>query len=342
MEEEGVDWSARNSEGIEALGRDEVEEAIALFEACHAAVPEEPVYAHNLAEALARAAVALHEAALSPEQRLAAISRLERAVGLDPTREDLAELLNRWKRGAEVEDGFFIERSEHFVLSYDLEREEVRGEIEALDRTLEEAYLDFSEAFTLWPADGGAAPIRVVLYTRAGFDRVTGIGPWAGGVYDGTIRVPVGDLDRELPRVRAVLRHELLHAFVQEKGGARVPAWLNEGLAQWLEEKRPAARRERVERARAKLAGSQLFGLDELTGSLAGWSDPSRIERAYAQSLALVGWIADHYQGGDVQSVGVLFEMVAGCAEGRPVEETFRDRVGLDLAAVVEDMAQEL
>lgn len=335
-------WTDVNDAGIAALERGEHEAAIRAFEACLEAEPEEEVYARNLAEALARAAVQQHDEAASEEERLAAIQLLERATGIDPSRERLLELLGRWKRSAATEEGFYVHRTEHFEVSFDLDRGEVRGEIEQVGLLLEDAYQSFSEAFGIRPADGEGSEIRVVVYTREGFDRVTGIGPWAGGVYDGTIRVPVGDLRAELVRVRSVLRHELLHAFVQERGGGGVPAWLNEGLAQWLEQDRASLRGAEVARARARLAGHSMFDLAQLSGSLASWEDPEAIELAYAQSLALVGWIADQYMSNDVQSVGVLFEMVAGCAEGVPAGETFQQRIGLSLETVLGDMAQGL
>lgn len=334
----GRRWTRLNDEGIAALEAGEVTAAIEAFEACHEGDPDEPVYAHNLAEALTRAAMSQHERG-EAEERLAAIQMLERATRLDPSREKLKGLLGRWKRSEAAEEGFFVHRTTHFEVAYDLARDEVRGEIDQVGELLEEAYLTFSEAFAVRPVEEGRPRIRAVLYTREGFDRVTGIGPWAGGVYDGTIRVPVGDLRRELARVRTVLRHELLHAFVQVKGGPQVPAWLNEGLAQWLEQDTPAARAAEVERARARLAGHALFDLDTLAGSLASWEDEDAIARAYAQALALVGWIGDRYQNNDVQSVGVLFEMVAACGEGEPVSETFERRIGLSLETVQEDMA---
>ena len=75
---------------------------------------------------------------------------------------------------------------------------------------------------------------------------------------------------------------------------------------------------------------------------MATWEDPSQIELAYAQSLALVGWIANQYQNSDVQSVGVLFAMVEGCANGVAVGVTFQQRIGITLETVVQDMLQGL
>jgi len=328
-------WARVNERGLAALEREDYGEAIEAFEACLAGDPDEPVFARNLAEALVRQATRTH-AGGDAAQRLAAIAMLERAAGLAPDREALSELLVRWKRSAAAEDGFYEQGTEHFDVAYDLDRNEVRAEIDQVCRLLEDAYIDCGEAFGFWPVESGRPRVRVVLYTREGFDRVTGVGPWAGGVYDGTIRVPVGDLTRELPAVVRVLRHELLHAFVEESGGHAVPAWLNEGLAQWMEESSSSARQAAVDRARATLSGAELFTLDELAGNLATWEDAAAIERAYAQALAFVAYAERQY------GATVLFAMVTGCREGTSAEDSFRARIGIPLSAVLEDLASEL
>jgi hypothetical protein len=176
----------------------------------------------------------------------------------------------------------------------------------------------------------------VVLYRRDRFDAVTGLGDWAGGAFDGTVRVPVEDLEHEVERLKGVLRHELAHAFVHEAGGTKVPGWLNEGLAQWLEPPFLDGRAVVVRRARARLEGTALYPLEQLRGSLASWTEREAIERAYAESLALVAFI-EHMYG-----ERVLFEMVSACKAGGTPEARFRDAVGLELAVVVEDLARGL
>ena len=53
-------WSDTNRDAIAALEAGELERAVELFEACVVAVPDEPVFARNAAEALARLAVRGH------------------------------------------------------------------------------------------------------------------------------------------------------------------------------------------------------------------------------------------------------------------------------------------
>jgi len=61
---------------------------------------------------------------------------------------------------------------------------------------------------------------------------VTGAPDWAGGLYDGKVRLPVGHLSRITPEFQALLAHELTHALIRAKAGTSCPRWLHEGLAQ--------------------------------------------------------------------------------------------------------------
>lgn len=79
-------------------------------------------------------------------------------------------------------------------------------------------------------------PITVVLYTEKEFFDVTQAPMWAGGVYDGKIRLPVKGIEKmDKDFVRVVLHHEYVHALVQSLAqNQRVPLWFNEGLAETL------------------------------------------------------------------------------------------------------------
>ncbi|MBK8178214.1 MAG: hypothetical protein IPK67_04840 [Planctomycetes bacterium] len=281
------EWADRNAEAIRALEQGEIERALELFESCRAAYPDLEVFRRNLAEALVRAAVREHE---QNSRCSLCLERLERAVELAPDRTELADLLERWRRERSVEGEFWRESSLHFELSYDgLRRDLLWGSTRLLDG-LERAYTDLGELFAFYPVEGGRPKFRVVLYERAGFSLLTGLGDWSGGAFDGSaIRIPIGDLAAEEWRLERVFRHELCHAFVRAIGGDGVPGWLNEGLSQWLEPVQEARRDEEARAARQALAGQELYSLETLAGSLASWKDEAAIRRAYQQSLAFVG-----------------------------------------------------
>jgi len=176
--------------------------------------------------------------------------------------------------------------------------------------------------------EGRRPRIQVVLYAHADFDALTGLGDWAGGVFDGVVRISVEDVVAERERWQHIARHELVHAFIHEVGGSGVPGWLNEGLAQWLD---PAGRVALVADAHRTLGDGRLYPLADLTGSLASWSDATEIKRAYAQSLALVEHIARHY------GEHVLRRMVGEARTNDP-SATFQAVAGVPLAFAAEDL----
>ena len=318
-----------NRQSIEALEAGEHDAAIAGFEACLEALPGEAVLAANLAEALARKAVRDHEyarpCAHCPEL-------LERAIELAPGRADLAELRERWAQEAEAEEGFWRESSQHFDLAYDGSRDELLWGSHRLLELLEASYGELGLFFGYYPVEAGRPRFPVALYRRERFDELTGLGDWAGGAFDGTVRVPVGDFQLEEARLRTVLHHELVHAFVREVGGTGVPDWLNEGLAQWLEPNRAAA----LAAARERLAGHALYPLDRIEGSIAHWQDAEAIARAYAQSLALVDHLARQH------GERLLVELVEGCGAGASAEGTFLELTRVSLDVVLGDLADGL
>ena len=133
--------------------------------------------------------------------------------------------------------------------------------------------------------------LRVVLYRAEDFTRLTGLGHWAGGVFDGTIRVPIGAEGVD-PRLDGVLRHELSHAFVERLGGGACPAWLKEGLAQILEERRFDRRRAEV--ARAALRTAPRLALADLERPFVGLANYAEAvaEPRFWQALAHTAFFA--------------------------------------------------
>jgi hypothetical protein len=75
----------------------------------------------------------------------------------------------------------------------------------------------------------------VVFYTRQQFHDVTGAPEWAGGGFDGQIRLPLGGASTSLADFDRVLVHELTHAMIHHIAPRNVPAWLHEGLAMRFE-----------------------------------------------------------------------------------------------------------
>lgn len=319
-------WIALNDEAIEHLAAGDLEGAIERFERCVAAEPDREAFRGNLAEALVRSARARHE----DGDLAVAVERLQRALEVAPGRGDaeaMERVLARWREELELGADDWTEDSERFELSFDTDRRELLHHSHEVLEHLELSYDDLVRWFVVDPFPPGTR-LRVILYEPDDFDRLTGLGDWAAGVFDGVVRVSIQDLGHG--RWRSILVHELVHAFVHALAPG-APGWLNEGLAQYLEN-RPAD----VERARQGLRGATLFPLDTLTGTLAAWDDASEIGRAYAQSLVFVADLARRF--GDE----ALRRTVLGIGEGHTAAEAFQAWTAVPLATAFEDWSADL
>jgi len=199
-------------------------------------------------------------------------------------------------RGA---DGKFEKRtSSHFVLYQDVAIDDASGlrgsrrfEQMVLDE-LEGAYDRLQAQLGLEPP----RPIEVVIYDPAIFDRqFAGLFRFqAAGFYHGVIRVR-GDSVLSIALSR-VLHHELVHAALDAAmPSTALPAWLNEGLAEWFEA-RATGKRYLTERELAVLnyyhREGALFSLGQLsTPSFTGFG-PDEAALAYLQSYGMLEFLS--------------------------------------------------
>jgi len=332
-------WVRANNAGVAALEAGDLDGAVDAFEEALDLVEDEAdatitdddrsLVRGNATEAFARRARARWDAGAHDD----AIDELDRGVELSPEREDLAGLLERWRREREVEREFASYGSLRFELSYDGDVDDiVAGGAQRAVELLEAAYGELWLFLGHDPVTVGGERIEVVFYTPEDFRDVTGLGHWAGGAYDGRIRVPIEDFDGDEARWTATLWHELCHAFLHDMIDGGPPGWLDEGLAQWLE---PGRTRD-LERARAGLSSDALVSLEDLSGSLAQLGDPATIRRGYATALAFVDHLVVNY--GDY----VLKELLVALANGRTAEARFEELVGFPLTSAWSDLGEQL
>ena len=324
---EVLDW---NQQALDALDRGEILRALELLQRCVEASPDDPVLARNWALARLRQAGLMIDSA-DLEERVAALELVENVLDAleGDERETVAARIERWRARADHEGSFFSSGNRRFELSYDGEQQGLRAsETDLLDR-LDKAYQEFGERLGAFPLEGKR--LRVVLYSPEAFTRLTGLGHWAGGAFDGTIRVPIrtGGIDS---RLDSVLRHELTHAFVARLGGGSTPAWLNEGLAQFLEERQVSSLR--LKAAKLSCRGAPWPSLTSLGTNFSTLGDESAIRRAYAISLGFTVYLADNY------GEELVLDLMRAGATGSSPEVVFRRQIGFDLGAAWEDMRQ--
>ena len=176
----------------------------------------------------AEAQIMLGQVAYARGDSVLAIRSMEKAATIRPGDADVEDFLNRWRREASVHVEFLERPSEHFRVLYEGSTQQSIGD--RVVRALEREYGRIGKILQTSPA----GTLTVVLYTERDFQDMTRSPSWAAGNYDGSISlavggtIPPGDLER-------VATHELVHAFVASAAPRRVPAWLNEGLASYLE-----------------------------------------------------------------------------------------------------------
>jgi hypothetical protein len=166
---------------------------------------------------------------------------------------------------------------------------------------------------------GPSQPLSVVLENEALEDERERLPRWADGVYDGSIRVPTVGMDSVTPRLGAVLRHELAHSFIHVRTRGNCPAWLQEGVAQWLEGGEP----EREDPALAELAARR--ELPALVTLEAPFLDrPEEDARgAYAASLSAAAHILR------TRGVAGLRRLLESLGAGLPSDEALPNALGL-------------
>lgn len=237
-----------------------------------------------------------------------------RAFELSPT-DELRDLLIKIERELHASRSYDLSSSAHFNLRYD----------GSVDLDLARAMLDYLEA-QYWVVTDllrhtPAQPISVQLLTREQFRDVTQAPEWAGGIYDGKIRLPLGGLSRLTPDAERVLVHELAHAVIHSKSRGTAPRWLHEGLAQMAEGKK-VLRSELVAMAK-ELAGVPSERLGDLPFS-------------YPRSLSLVQYLAAR------SGFDSLVDVLDRLGRGTDLERSLREVYGQDYASLAQAWARTL
>ncbi|HYU21662.1 MAG TPA: hypothetical protein VEM60_00850 [Candidatus Dormibacteraeota bacterium] len=265
-----------------------------------------------------------------------AVAEWKRAQALRPDKE-VQLALDRALADKQEEESYKENESSHFKLRYSgaaapaLAREVLR--------TLERHFSAIESELNFTPPE----PIGVILYTQDAFSDITKAPSWAGALNDGRIRVPVQGLagvDSELSRV---LKHELTHSFIAQKTRSacmglaasctiHAPAWIQEGLAQWMEGQRS---REDAAVLLQIYNDNKAIPLSRLEGSWLNMSgDTARY--AYAWALANIEYIVQADGMGDIERI--LDRIGAGMA----TETALRDVLHSGYDDLMQSAAQYL
>ncbi len=237
-----------------------------------------------------------------------AVAAWERAQKLAST-DAVAQYLAKAKRELTVEGNFNEIALGHFVLRYEGGKP-AEALISELLQTLERQYQDLRADLVTAPS----MVIIVTLYSKQQFSDATLAPDWAGGLNDGSLRIPLGDVSEVTPQLETVLKHELTHSFVHAID-PNCPVWLNEGLAQLEEGKSSSAFPPLL---RKQLDKADAVPLHDMEGPFTGLN-AEQAKVAYAKSLAATEFLRDTY---GMPGVRRLLTMLA---EGKETEMALKE-----------------
>ncbi len=158
-----------------------------------------------------------------------AVAVLEASLTYSPDNLAVTQQLDEWRKDSQLQGRFYESRGAHFSVLFEGPADDaVARNVVAI---LERAYYRVGAALMTYPS----RTTTVLLYTQQQFQDVTRSPSWAGGIYDGRIKLPAGGASQHPDELQRVAEHELVHAVVSTMAGPVVPTWLHEGLAMTLE-----------------------------------------------------------------------------------------------------------
>ena len=183
-----------------------------------------------------------------------AIDTYQRALVFAPNQPQLTKQLEAWRKEADLHSGFRQTLGDHFTVMF-----EGPAEAELANRAvalLEADYWRIGTALSTYPT----GVTTVILYTREQFHDITRSPSWAGGSFDGRIRVPVQGALQNRAEFERVLAHEFTHSLIQSVAARGVPTWLHEGLADCFDGSDIRKKEQQVRQAEARVPLSRLEG----------------------------------------------------------------------------------
>lgn len=240
---------------------------------------------------------------------------------------NVEEYLAKAKREMAVEANFTERETGRFTFRYEgaATKDTLRQQIIS---TLDKDYDELSRELGITPYQN----IPVILYTERTFFDVTQAPAWTGAINDGKLRIPVQGVSYITPEMARVLKHELAHSFINQASAGRCPQWLNEGIAQLVENRSFATRGAWL--AKLYKDGKQL-PLSELEKSFLGYSRTKAIV-AYDESLAAAMFIRDNYGTDDLRRI------LERLSQGGSTEDALKDVLQLDYSRFERDLGEYL
>jgi Tfp pilus assembly protein PilF len=259
---------------------------------------------------MVQAAIVLGELQFRGGRVADAVATYEAALTYAPDDRRLIARLDQWRKDSRFSARLYTSRGAHFRVLFEGPEDDAmaRRAVEYL----ESAHSRVGSGLGVRPT----STITVVLYTLQQFHDITRAPAWAGGIYDGQIRVAVKGALSHPEDLERVLVHEFVHALVAQVGGRNVPFWLNEGLATALEPGGTEWAASMLEDVTGQPA------LNQLHGSFSKLN-PSDVPMAYATSALAVQRLLD------MRGAAAVITLLRDLRVGRRFEAAFHQRLAM-------------
>jgi tetratricopeptide (TPR) repeat protein len=219
----------------------------------------------------AEAAILLGQVAYARGDLDLAIRSLEKAQALRPGDAMVKAHLERWRGESALHKNLDERADARFRVLFEGSAHKALGD--RVSRVLEAAVLKVGKALNAYPRE----TLTVVLYTDQQFQDITRGPAWAGGQFDGRIRLAVGGALESPRALDRVVTHEFVHAVIAGIAPRNVPTWVHEGLASLLEST------DQTWTARVLASTSRRVRLEDLDGDFSRF-DSGTAGIAYAES----------------------------------------------------------
>lgn len=203
-----------------------------------------------------------------------------------------------------------------FLIEYDT-KDMARNESRVL-KMLQDAYSSIGRDFHFFPRE----KVHVLIYDSDDFGKKIGDEhEYIGALYDGKMRLPTIEVSRKkqkvvsLKRFKAYVWHEYTHTIVHALSGGRAPRWLNEGLAEYEENKVEA---EDMAAFRKLVRADQCLSLATIQKWQFSMTNSSQTHLHYVQAFSMVDYLVRRYR---MQRIKQLLQKLQ---EGVPFESAFQ------------------
>jgi len=240
-----------------------------------------------------QASVLLGQVAYERGDLALAIRSLERALQIRPGEQSVKAQLERWRGESSVHAGLEERTTARFTVMFEGIAQKTMGD--RVSRVLESAYQRVGGVLNSYPTEA----LTVILYTEQQFQAVTRAPAWAGGQFDGRIRLAVRGAMSSPAALDRLVIHEFVHAAIASIAPRNIPAWVHEGLATNLESS------DRTFGPRVLATRSQRIRLEDLEGGFDRF-DSSLAGIAYAES-AIASQLLQERLG---PNLGVFLQML--------------------------------